>query len=64
MAVEYICDGCGKRAIVAATRNGLYFKPHNWYDRSDDDGTQTACSRECIKIIAEKSGKTDIVLPI
>lgn len=62
--VKYVCDGCGKEALVIATRDGLHHKPHDWYQRTDDDGTQTACSRDCIKTVAEKSGKTDIVLPI
>lgn len=62
MACEFICDGCGKRQQVQAFPGG-WFKPNSWYERSDKDGTQVACSRECIKVIAEKSGKTDCVLP-
>lgn len=62
--VEFICDGCGKRQVVAGTRQGDFFKPHDWYQRTDDDGTQTACSRECIEKVAAKSGKTAVVLPI
>ena len=63
MPCEFICDGCGKR------ENGVYlgnqwYKPHLWFERADKDGVQDACSRECIKIIAEKSGKTSVVLPI
>lgn len=64
MACEFICDGCGKHATVFATRDGLYFKPHNWYERTDNDGTQTACSRECIEKIAKRTGKSAVVLPI
>lgn len=63
MACEFICDGCGKRAPGVAS-NHNWFKPSHWYERSDEDGIQTACSRECIDAIAKKSGKTDIVLPI
>lgn len=63
MACEFICDGCGKRAAGKATTQGYWFKPHDWYERSDKDGTQTACSRECIDRIAEKTGKTRVVLP-
>lgn len=63
MAAESICDGCGKRAPMYC--NGqAWFKPSAWYERTDKDGTQTACCRECIATIAEKSGKTDVVLPI
>lgn len=63
MAVEYICDGCGKRE--PATNNGRnWFKPSAWYQRSDDEGPQVACSRECIDAIAEKTGKTSVVLPV
>lgn len=63
MAAEIICDGCGKReaAVPAGTH---WTKPRHWFERSDRDGIQTACSRECIKKIAEKTGKTDVVLPI
>ncbi|MBT9132474.1 MAG: hypothetical protein DDT33_00992 [Firmicutes bacterium] len=63
MACEFICDGCNKKA--PGEYNGQdWFKPRSWYERSDKDGIQTACSRECIKKIAEKTGKTDLVLPI
>lgn len=63
MACEYICDGCGKR--VSASHNRInWFKPSSWYQRADEDGIQDACSRECIEKIAEKTGKTKVVLPI
>lgn len=56
--VEFTCDGCGKKATVFATRDGLWFKPRDWYERTDEDGTQTACSRECAssrsRIVPEK----------
>lgn len=62
MAAEAICDGCGKREPMKS--NGrTWYKPSEWYERSDDDGTQTACSRECIEKIAEKTGKTAVVVP-
>lgn len=61
---EFICDGCGKREPGFCNRSGDWFKPADWYERSDDDGTQTACSRECIKKIAEKTGKTTVVFPL
>lgn len=64
MAVEFICDGCGKRQRGSESRDGVAYKPRDWYQRTDDDGTQTACSRECIEIIAEKTGKTKVVLPL
>jgi hypothetical protein len=64
MAVEYICDGCGKREKGSTNRMGDSHKPSEWYQRTDDDGTQHACSRRCIDIVASKSGKTDLVLPI
>ena len=44
-------------------KNGTWWKPRHWYERSDEDGIQTACSRECIDKISEKSGKTN-QLPI
>jgi hypothetical protein len=63
MACEFICDGCRER------KSGFYnsigwFKPALWFERSDKDGVQTVCSRECIKIVAEKTGKTNLVVPI
>lgn len=66
MACEYVCDGCGKRAPAEWVRRGGvgWFKPSSWFQRQDDDGIQDACSRECIDKIAEKSGKTKVVLPI
>jgi hypothetical protein len=63
MAAESICDGCGKREPMES--NGMHwFKPRDWFERHDGDGTQTACSRECIDKIAAKTGKTSVVLPI
>ena len=63
MACKFICDGCGHEA--PGYYNGRdWFKPHSWFERSDEDGPQDACSRQCIDKIAEKSGKTDVVLPI
>lgn len=62
--VEFICDGCGKRQAVAGTRSGDFLKPRDWFQRTDDDGTQIACSRECIEKVANATGKTAVVLPI
>ena len=63
MACEFICDGCAKRA--PATHNGRdWFKPSAWFQRSDEDGIQVACSRECIEKIAANTGKTSVVLPV
>jgi len=64
MATEWICDGCGKRVPGVPAMGGRWMKPSHWYERSDDDGIQSACSRECIDKIAEKSGKTSVVLPV
>lgn len=64
MAAEFICDECGKRAPGESNYYGGWFKPRQWYQRSDKDGTQLACSRECIDKVAEKTGKTKCVLPI
>ena len=64
MSAEIICDGCGKRAAMTATRHGDWIKPRDWFQRSDEDGIQTACSRECIEKIARKTGKTGVVLPV
>jgi len=64
MGMIAICDGCGKQVSAYANSMGNWFKPPSWYERSDKDGIQTACSRECIDKIAEKSGKTGVVLPV
>lgn len=63
MSAESVCDGCGKRAPMS-NYNGKWFRPHGWFERSDEDGCQTACSRECIAKIAEKTGKTSVVAPL
>ena len=63
MACEFICDGCERRVTVRRSTGG-YFPPPSWYSRSDKDGGQEACSRECLKKVAEATGKTDVVLPI
>lgn len=63
MAAESICDGCGRRSPMTAGADGNWYKPRSWYERSDDDGIQTACSRECIDAIAEKTKKPGVVLP-
>lgn len=63
MTCEFICDGCGKHEKGIKSGYG-YTKPRDWFQRSDNDGVQDACSRECIKIIAQKTGKTSIAIPI
>ncbi len=63
MSVEFTCDGCGKKAAGFYAGQGWH-KPRIWYERSDKDGAQTACSRECIEKISAKIGKTKVVLPI
>jgi len=63
MACKFICDGCGKEQF--AGYNGRdWVKPKLWFQRSDDDGPQDACSRECIDKISKLTGKTRIILPI
>ena len=66
MAVKYICDGCGieRPAKFYKTNPNVWFKPENWFQRSDEDGIQDACSRTCIDIISSKSGKTTVVIPV
>jgi len=63
MSVIFVCDGCGKQQEGERWPRGT-FKPSHWYTRSDDDGEQHACSRKCIEVVAEKTGKTDLVNPI
>ena len=66
MGCEYICDGCGKRAagtFYPGNPSIGFQKPHLWFERGDKDGIQEACSRECTKVIAEKTNKTGVILP-
>ncbi|HAS52676.1 MAG TPA: hypothetical protein DCS42_00430 [Nitrospiraceae bacterium] len=63
MPVIYICDGCGKQQI-GMMGHREFEKPPEWFQRSDKDGIQIACSRNCIKTIADKTGKTSVVLPV
>lgn len=63
MACEMICDGCGKREKASEGDNG-YFKPKDWYQRTDEQyGILLACSRECIKVIEERTGTKAAILP-
>mgnify|MGYP001198452217 CR=1 FL=1 len=64
MGCTFICDGCGKTGEGEQNNMGQWLKPRSWYERSDKDGIQTACSRECILRIAQKTGKTSLILPI
>ena len=61
--VIFKCDGCGATA-PGFWANGEVYKPMAWFQRSDEDGVQIACSRRCIQDIADKTGKTSVVLPI
>ena len=63
MACEYICDGCGQREQADKSMRGDWIKPRLWFCRSDKDGPQDACCRDCIDKIAKKTGKPDMVLP-
>ena len=61
--VIFHCDGCGKQE-EGGFSNDAWHKPERWFQRSDDDGPQIACSRECIDKISAKSSKTGVVLPV
>jgi len=62
MACKFICDGCGKEA-PAISNGHNWFKPELWFERSDEDGIQTVCSRKCIEVVSKKTGKTNLVGP-
>lgn len=64
MSCEFTCDGCGKKAPGEFGADHTWHKPHAWFERSDTGGPQTACSRNCIDLIAAKTGKTRVILPI
>lgn len=63
MAATIKCDGCGREAPMVHYPNGTpgWHKPHDWYQREDEDGTQDACSRPCIEKIAKATPHTDIL---
>jgi hypothetical protein len=61
---EFTCQGCGKKAPGVYGYDHAWHKPSDWFERSDDDGPQTACSRDCIETISKRSGKTSCVLPV
>ena len=65
MSATIKCDGCGKEEKMVFYKTGTFgwHKPHDWFQREDKDGPQDACSRECIKKIAEKTGKSAIIAP-
>ncbi len=59
MSAEAICDGCGVRAPMVHYYGSMgWHKPSDWFERTDKDGTQTACSRRCIELVAARTGKT------
>lgn len=64
MAAIWVCDGCGKQKPAAVWGDHTFKKPHGWFERSDKDGIQTACSRECVEKVAKKTGKSAAVLPL
>jgi len=64
VACEFTCDECGRKSPAEFNSKGEWLKPRLWFQRSDDDGIQVACCRECIDKIAEKTGKTKMILPI
>lgn len=65
MSCRFICDGCGKEKGADTSGGGQsWCKPLSWFQRSDKDGIQDACSRECIDKIAKALGKTGCVLPV
>lgn len=57
------CDGCGKTAPASPDGRGGWEKPSHWYSRRDENGAQLACSRDCIDIVADRTGQTNFVLP-
>ena len=62
MSMIAVCDGCGAVAKAKQWKDD-WSKPYDWFQRSDEDGIQLACSRFCIGTVAEKSGKTGVVWP-
>lgn len=63
MAAKFICDGCGLEMPATYGPDGRAYKPDAWYQRSDQEGPQHACSRDCIAKVAATTGKTGLVAP-
>lgn len=63
MAIEFICDGCGKKEPAKRGYRGEPIKPPEWFSRIDGEGEQHACCRNCVQIVAKKTGKTQVVAP-
>ena len=64
MAVIYVCDGCGKQAPGLEFPDAIT-KPRDWFQRHDAEGVWLhACSRDCVAVIAKKTGTTGAILPI
>ena len=61
---EFTCQGCGEKAPGVYGRDHAWHKPDQWFERSEDDGVQTVCSRRCIDKVAARTGKTSVVLPL
>lgn len=57
----YKCDGCDRHAEAPTGR-----KPEAWFERTWDEKKLElhACSRECIVLIASRTGSHSCVLPI
>jgi hypothetical protein len=60
--VIFECDGC-KKQEEGYFVDSRAIKPDKWYSRSDKEGTQIACSRECIDKIAKETNKTRVIMP-
>lgn len=60
---EFTCDGCGATATGEKWADRQWHKPRLWYQRSDADGDQLACSRDCIDVVAKETGKTRAIFP-
>ncbi len=59
------CDNCGESAkAVHAKESSVYLKPRDWWERTDEDGTQLVCSRKCRAELSRKTGKSDVALPV
>lgn len=56
MAVEFICDGCGKREPADVTGDVIRI-PDNWFGRHAANTAESVCSRACAETIDKKEGR-------
>lgn len=61
MAIEYVCDHCGKRELARPGKAERGKPSSSWLERAEGEKVQAACSEACALEIAKGMG---IEIPI